>query len=175
MAERVATTTEGGGPAVARRGAVAAAAVAAVLGAGHALASAYWALGGTALLDTIGGSLEEWGRDREPALVAGLAAIAAVKLVVALAAPVLAGVGATAVPAWARGRVPRALGWVAAGVLVAYGGLLTAVGLAVQAGVVEAAADADDRALAWHAYLWDPWFLLWGVAFAVALRRSRPH
>jgi hypothetical protein len=39
--------------------------------------------------------------------------------------------------------------------------------------VIDAAVDADDRALAWHAYLWDPWFLLWGVAFGLSLRVSR--
>jgi len=159
---------------VSSRRAVALALLAAALGVGHALVSAYWALGGTALLDTIGGSLEAWGRERDPALVAGLWVIVAVKLVVALAAPVLAGVGASRLPAWTRGRVPRRLGGVAAAVLVAYGGLLTLVGLLVQAGVIEAADDADDRALAWHAYLWDPWFLLWGLAVAGALWLTRP-
>lgn len=39
--------------------------------------------------------------------------------------------------------------------------------------MIDAAADADDKALAWHAYLWDPWFLLWGIAFVVSLRLSR--
>lgn len=152
-----------------------AAAVAAALGVGHALVSAYWALGGTALLDTIGGDLERWGRERRPALVAALWGIVAVKLVVALAAPVLVGIGAGRIPAWARGRVPRGLGWVAAVTLVAYGGLLTLVGLAVESGVVDPAAAADRRALAWHAYLWDPWFLVWGLAFCVSLLATRPH
>jgi len=32
---------------------------------------------------------------------------------------------------------------------------------------------ADHRALAWHAYLWDPWFLVWGVLVTAALLRSR--
>jgi hypothetical protein len=132
------------------------------LGLGHALVSAYWALGGTALLDTIGGDLERWGRERRPALAAALWVVVAVKLVVALAAPVLAGVGGGREPAWARGRVPRVLGWTAAIVLTAYGGLLTVAGVAIESGVVEPAADADRTALAWHAYLWDPWFLLWG-------------
>ena len=57
--------------------------------------------------------------------------------------------------------------------LTIYGGALTIVGLLVQAGVVDAAADADSKALAWHAYLWDPWFAVWGGAFVVALWRSR--
>jgi hypothetical protein len=41
--------------------------------------------------------------------------------------------------------------------------------------VVDAADDADKRALAWHAYFWDPWFALWGGAFVVAMWRSRPQ
>jgi hypothetical protein len=129
---------------------------------GHALVSAYWALGGTALLDTIGGDLERWGW-----------AIALLKLVVALAAPILAGIDASWLPAWTRGRIPRLLGWIAAGTLVVYGGLLTLGGLAVESGAIDAAADADRRALAWHAFLWDPWFCLWGVAFAGSLRTNR--
>ena len=34
-------------------------------------------------------------------------------------------------------------------------------------------ANADHRALAWHAYLWDPWFLVWGLLVTAALLRSR--
>lgn len=67
----------------------------------------------------------------------------------------------------------RPAAWVTAAVLVLYGGLLTAVGLAVEAGIVPAATDADERALAWHAWLWDPWFLAWGLAPAT-LRWTRP-
>ena len=76
-------------------------------------------------------------------------------------------------PPWLRGRVPTLLGWFAAVGLCLYGGVLTVVGVLVDRGVIEASADADHRALAWHAYFWDPWFLLWGVAFAVALWCSR--
>lgn len=43
----------------------------------------------------------------------------------------------------------------------------------VQTGIIHAAGDTDERALAWHAYFWDPWFALWGVAFVVALWRTR--
>lgn len=155
------------------RPAVGVAWAAAALGTGHALVSAYWAAGGTALLDTIGGDIERWARERHAGLGAAIWAVAALKLGVALAAPVLAGVGAGRLPAWTRGRVPRRLGWVAAVTLALYGGVLTVTGLLIQAGVIEAAADADDRALAWHAYFWDPWFLLWGVAFGLSLRLAR--
>jgi hypothetical protein len=150
-----------------------AAVVACALGLGQAAVSAYWALGGTALLDTIGGSLERWGQEREPALVAGLWLIVVVKVIVALAAPVLAGVGARRLPSWTRGRVSRILGWIAATILILYGGMLTLAGLFVEAGILEVAPGADRRALAWHTYVWDPWFLLWGVAFSASLWAGR--
>ncbi len=100
-----------------------------------------------------------------------LAGIAVLKVVVAVAAPILVGIGHP--PAWMTGRVPRILGWVAAAVLIGYGGVLTAAGMLVETGALAAAPDADRTAIAWHAWLWDPWFLVWGIAFAVALRRSR--
>jgi hypothetical protein len=155
------------------RVAVAAAWAAAVLGAASAAMSAYWALGGTGLLGTVGGEIERWGRDRSAGVVVALGGIALLKLVVAVAAPVLA--GAVDAPAWMTSRVPRRLGWIAAVVLMLYGGVLTAAGLLIEAGVIEPAADADRHAIAWHTWFWDPWFFLWGVAFALALWRSRPH
>jgi hypothetical protein len=107
---------------VSRLGAKRAAALACALGLGSAAVSAYWALGGTALLHTIGGSIERWGREREPALIAGLWLIVTMKVIVALAAPVLAGVGSGLLASWTRSHVSRILGWIAATVLVLYGG-----------------------------------------------------
>ena len=151
--------------------------VAATLGTASAAVSAMWAFGSTFLLDTVGGQFERWGREGGAAVVVALLAIAALKLAVAIAAPVLIGVGARRLPPWTSGRVPRVLGWIAAVTLTVYGGLLTVVGLLVQAGVIDASGDADTGALAWHAYVWDPWFALWGTAFLIALWRSRlrPH
>jgi hypothetical protein len=143
--------------------AVSAAWIAAVLGAASAAVSAYWAVGGNGLLDTVGGTFERWGRDRSAGVVMALLAIALLKLVVAAAAPILA--GAVDAPSWMRGRVPRLLGWIAATVLTLYGGVLTVAGLLIEA-------DADRHAIAWHTWFWDPWFLLWGVGFALALWRS---
>lgn len=150
------------------------AALACALGLGSAAVSTYWALGGTALLDTVGGSIERWGRERKPALIAGLWLIVTVKVIIALAAPALAGVGSGLLPSWTRGHLPRILGWIAATVLVLYGGVLTLTGLLAQAGAFQVTPDADRRALAWHAFLWDPWFLVWGVAFTASLWLSRP-
>jgi len=150
-----------------------AALIAAVLGIGHAAVSAYWAVGGTWLLDTIGGELERWGRERQPGVVVALWLIAVLKAGVALAAPVVV-LGPGRLPGWTTGRAARALSWIAAVVLTAYGGVLTAAGLLVQAGAIAAAPESDQRALAWHAYLWDPWFFAWGAAFLVCLWLTRP-
>jgi hypothetical protein len=165
------------GPRSDRRADVAAA-VALVLGTGHAAVSAYWLAGGTALLDTLGESLEEWARDRSATASAAVAAVVIVKLVTAALGPLVAAAAHPRAPGWlaraARWRVVRPLAWVAAAVLVLYGGLLTAVGLAVEAGIVSTAPDADERALAWHAWLWDPWFLAWGLALTATLWWTRP-
>ena len=70
-------------------------------------------------------------------------------------------------------RLVRVLTWIEAAILTGYGLVLTASGLLVQAGVIEAVAHADRLALKWHAYLWDPWFLIWGLFVFLALWRSR--
>ena len=102
-----------------------------------------------------------------------LAVSCAVGLKVIAAVLPLPAVGAAA----AHSRLPRlirALTWVEAVILTGYGLVLTASGLLVQAGVIEAVAHADRLALKWHAYLWDPWFLIWGLFVFLALWRSRP-
>jgi Protein of unknown function (DUF3995) len=136
----------------------------------YAAVSVYWGLGGSWLLDTVGASLTQAGRSASALLV--LAVWLAVGLkVIASVLPLLA-VGAVA----ARVRwlhLIRALACVEAAILTVYGLNLTAVGLLVQAGLIGTPASADHRALAWHAYLWDPWFLVWGLLVAAAILRSR--
>lgn len=70
-------------------------------------------------------------------------------------------------------RVIRSLAWADAFVLTGYGLVYTVVGLLVQAGFVTASPDADHYAMAWHTYLWDPWFLVWGLLVTAALLNSR--
>jgi hypothetical protein len=147
--------------------------VAGVLGLANTAVSVYWALGGTALLDTVGGEIERWGRQRGADVVVALWLVVIVKLAVALAAPVLAA-GFGLLPSWTVGRVTRLLTWVAAIVLVVYGGVLTLVGLLVLGGVIPTVEPADRRALAWHAFLWDPWFFFWGLALMATLWLTRP-
>ena len=129
--------------------------------------SAYWGAGGTWLLDTVGNSLTNGGHGNT-ALIAVWAA-AGLKVAAALL-PLLACRHATR-----RGhrRAVRALAWAEAAVLTGYGAVLTTGGLLVQAGVIPTPGTADHRALAWHAYLWDPWFLVWGLLVAASIIAAR--
>lgn len=139
-----------------------------MVGSLYAAVSVYWGAGGAALSDTVGGSLAQGGRAGNATVITVLWAAVALKLAAA-ALPLLA----LQRPAGHRTHVARRLAWIAAGTLTVYGGVLTGVGLLVQAGVIHRSRNADQRALAWHAYLWDPWFLVWGLLITTALMRSR--
>jgi hypothetical protein len=128
----------------------------------YAVPSVYWALGGTAGLDTVGGAIEELARTRDPAgialgLGAGVLKVAGGLLVLAL------------VRSWGR-AIPRRLllgaAWTASVVLTCYGGLLVAVGALVLTGLLSPAGPVDRTALRWHVQLWDLWFLVWGFCSA---------
>lgn len=87
-----------GAAATPRRPGVAAAYAAAVLGIAYAMLSLYWAAGGTALLSTVGGSVEEIGRQGGlPAVALGLAA-AGLKLAAGLLALALVRPWGRAIP-----------------------------------------------------------------------------
>jgi hypothetical protein len=127
-------------------------------------ASLYWALGGTAGLDTVGGAIEELARTRDPAgialgLGAGVLKVAGGLLALALVRP------------WGR-AIPRLLllgaAWTASAVLTAYGGLLVAVRALVLVGLISPSGPVDRTALRWHVLLWDLWFLVWGLLLGVA-------
>jgi hypothetical protein len=132
----------------------------------YAAVSAYWGAGGTWLLDTVGGSLERLGRIHDATVIIAVWSAAALKLTAALL-PLLAVTSR-------RTHLARLLSWIAAGILTVYGAVLTTTGLLAQAGVIHSSAHAERRALTWHAYLWDPWFLAWGLLIATALIRSQP-
>jgi Protein of unknown function (DUF3995) len=141
----------------------------------YAAVSLYWALGGTWLLDTIGGSLEEQARAGTVGVRLLVWAAVALKLIAAVL-PLLA-LRRLPRPAWHR--TVWVLAWAEAAVLTIYGLVWTAGGLLAQAGVIHVFT-SDPRAQAWHAYLWDPWFLVWGLLVAAALllgrhRRSQTH
>jgi hypothetical protein len=129
-----------------------------------AVPSFYWALGGTAGLDTVGGAIEELGRAHDSRAVALGAAAGILKVAGGLLALAL-------VRPWGR-AVPRRLllgaAWAASMVLTAYGGLLVAVGTLVLTGVLRPSGPVDRTALRWHVMLWDLWFLVWGLLLGVA-------
>jgi len=150
---------------------VAAAWAACAVGLLYAAISLYWALGGGWLLDTVGASLTQAGRSASSLVVIAVWFAVGLKVVASvLPLPAVAAIGPGSLR-WRR-RL-RALSWIEAAILTLYGLILTVVGLLVEAGVIGTPANADHRALAWHAYLWDPWFLLWGVLVTAALLRSR--
>jgi hypothetical protein len=144
-----------------------------VVGLAYAAISIYWAAGGRSLLTTVGTPLSQPGQAGHLAALLAVWGAAGIKAVAAVL-PLLA-IGAW--PRTANGgprRLARVLAWIEAAILVGYGLVLTASGLLVQAGVIKAAAHADRLAREWHAYLWDPWFLIWGIFVFLALWRSRP-
>jgi hypothetical protein len=133
--------------------------LAALLAFASAAVSAYWLLGGTALLDTVGGALERLARDRS----AGALALASVVVVVKLGA----GAFALALLRWPSRRL-AGLAAAVGGLLALYGAVLIAVGALALVGIFGSSAPSDEHALRWHVVFWDPWFLVWGVALAVA-------
>jgi hypothetical protein len=137
---------------------------AAIAAFAYALVSLYWALGGHALVSTIGGYAEQSARRGGAlpvliALAATSAKVAGGLLALALVRP------------WGR-MVPRR--WLLAGsagasaLLVVYGGLTVLLGALVLSGAIHPAGSADRTALRWHVGVWDLWFLMWGILLALA-------
>jgi Protein of unknown function (DUF3995) len=130
----------------------------------YAVVSFYWAFGGTAGIDTLGGRLEELARIGDPVVLwlagaAGVAKLAGAALALALVRP------------WGRvvpGRVLVVAAWVGAVVLVLYGGVNVVAGALALGGVVEVAGGVDRTALWWHVLVWDLWFVVWGVLLGLA-------
>ena len=151
--------------------AVAAAFAAFLLGVLYAAVSGYWGCGGTALLNTVGGVFQRAGREGGAGAIALVWATAILK-VLATILGLLAVVGHRPPDARPRRRARR-VAWAVALILVLYGGVLSITGWLIQLGVVSAAAHADHLALRWHAFLWDPWFLVWGLLLAAGLAGSR--
>jgi len=143
---------------------------AAALAFASAAVSLFWTVGGTWLLDTLGGELERLARERAPGTVALGAAVVMLKAATGVA-------GLTLARAWRHGPVPRpvmAFDALAGGVLALWGAANVLAGSLALLGVLPGPAADDERALRWHVLLWDPWFLLWGALLLVAVARARP-
>jgi len=64
------------------------------------------------------------------------------------------------------------LGAAASTLLVLYGGVYVLVGGLVLGGVITPSEPVDRHGLRWHVFVWDLWFLLWGLALGLATWRS---
>jgi Protein of unknown function (DUF3995) len=139
---------------------------AAVLAFASAAVTAFWLLGGTLGLDTVGGEIEEQARERSAAALAVLALTLPAKLAAGGLALALAD---------SRTRSKRAviiLGLVGGVGLALYGGVLVIAGALALAGVGDSAG-RDEYALRWHVFFWDLWFFVWGIALALPAVRAR--
>lgn len=141
--------------------AVSALSVAAVVGVVHGAFSIYWGFGGSWLIGTLGENLVEMWREHAVLLLP----VGAVKIIAALVPLLLLSHRAMT---WLR-----MLCWAGAVVLILWGGINTVTGNLVLAGVVTPDGGYDREGMIGHAWLWDPLFLVWGVALAVGLRALR--
>ena len=142
---------------------------AALLAFAFAAVSFYWAAGGSAGLDTLGGRIEELARARDPALVTatwvtGLAKVACGVLALALVRPWRARLG---------GRLLQLTAWIGAAALIGYGLLQVGSLLLVALGLLEPAEPVEPAVLRWRLLLWEPWFLIIGLLLAQAARTHR--
>jgi Protein of unknown function (DUF3995) len=124
-------------------------------------------LGGTALLDALGGTFERLARERSAAAMALEVMVILVKiagglLALALVRPWGAVVGR---------RLLLSLSVLGSMILVLYGGVEVLLGGLVLAEVITPSGPVDEHALRWHVFVWDLWFLLWGLALGLAAWR----
>jgi len=138
---------------------------AATVAFGYALMSLYWALGGHALVSTIGGYVEQFARrgGALPVLIALAATLA--KVVGGLLALALVRPWGRMVPRW--WLLSASAG--ASALLVIYGGLNVLLGALVLVGTIHPTGSVDRTALRWHVGVWDLWFLVWGILLALAI------
>jgi hypothetical protein len=148
--------------------------LAAALAFSSAAVSVFWTLGGTFLLDTVGGSIESLARSRSPGALTLGAAASLVKIGAGMLALAL-------VHPWRR-RVPDRLlvgaNAMLASLLLAWGSANVVGGSLSLAGVVSAVDGVDERALLWHVLVWDLWFIVWAAALIgaiVSYRRLAPR
>lgn len=129
-----------------------------------AAVSLYWALGGTAGLDTIGGQLTAGGRAHDPAILTLVWAAVVLKVVGGLLPLALVQQWGRLFPRW----VLLSAAWAGAALLTSYGAVQVTAEALVQLGVIKPAGPVDWPALRWHMLLWDPWFLIWGLLLGAA-------
>lgn len=139
--------------------------VAALAGLVHGAFSLYWGVGGSWLVDTLGEDLVEQWEDNAAVLLP----VGAVKILAALL-PLLLLRTPGQPSLWPR--LLRAVSWAGAVLLILWGGVNTVTGNLVLSGIVEPDGGYDHDGMVGHAWLWDPLFLVWGVALVCGLLLS---
>ncbi len=138
--------------------------LAAVAGGVHTGITLYWAIGGRALLWTMGDAF--------------IAKFASVMWILYPLAAVKA-VGAFG-PLWFQSHqwqpsrsLIRLVYWCASVVLLIWGGLNTVVSNLVLFGIIRPSAGYDRPVMIGHAWIWDPLFVVWGLGLLLGLTRTR--
>jgi hypothetical protein len=137
--------------------------------------SFYWAAGGTIGIETQAESIQSAARDPDARFVALVWATGVIKVGGALLALAF-------VQGWGR-MIPRRLllvaGWVAGMGMLLYGGINFIAGACVALlGAIDVIeSPAGTSAFWWHLLLWDPWWMLGGALFGVAvwIFQRQPH
>src|SRR3954452_19279710 len=125
-----------------------AAQVAAALAFASAAVTLYWTAGGTLLLDTVGGAVEDLARERS---LAG-AALGTATVLLKVAAGILA-LALVHVRGGGRGRCSLLLAnGAASAILCVWGGANVVVGALVLSGAISSSTDVDRHALRWHVF-----------------------
>ncbi|MDQ3577557.1 MAG: DUF3995 domain-containing protein [Actinomycetota bacterium] len=129
-----------------------------------AAVSFYWGFGGTLALDTVGQEAVQQVEDGELGIYLAVWAAGLAKVVGGLAALAL-------VLPWGRRVFPHwmlsLVGWGGAAVLITYGAAQVLILAMVKAGAIEPDGPIDWTGFYGHLYIWDPWFVVWGVLMAI--------
>jgi hypothetical protein len=146
--------------------------VACLLGLSFTGFNVYWAFGNAWLVDTV---FPVSSRGELEAILPPLVQWAAI--VLKTGAALLGLVTLTAIarllPGWMV-KTARVLGWIAAAIIVFWGFTQTVWFALAKANVLEVLGwDWTERSINGHVFVWDPWFLIWGLVLGYALLASR--
>jgi hypothetical protein len=131
---------------------------------GFAAVSFYWALGGTAGLDTLAVELERDAREGGSKLLTLAVAPGVAKLALGILALALVEPRRAPVPE----RALVVLGWLAGIGLSLYGAVLTAEKALMQLDAIDVPASLGDDRVEWYLFFWDPLWLVGGILFLLA-------
>lgn len=135
-----------------------------VWGMGTGLLSVYWATGGTVGLDQLGVRIQEQATARESSFMAMIWLSAVARLAYAALGMALAQPWGEILPR----RVLLTLGWLGGGGLALYGLAGIAQAALVMAGFIDTPVSMGDAAVPWYLLLWEPLWLIGGIAGLIA-------